>query len=666
MGQWRAPWARRLTLAAALALSGLVATPAGAGAASETTNCAGLQAALDQAVSGDTITLTELCIGQDFSLNNGAHDSRSYTLQGQPGSVAGFDGTGATTSMLHAQNTAGDPTATLTLRNLVAKNAPAAPLRNGGAIAIQGDYSVTLTGDTFTDNQTGGGGSGGAVDVETQAASSTVTMSGDTFSGNQTSGGAGLGGAVNIITIGTSGTVSLDHDTFANNQTGTIGGGGAVEFITGSSSGSLGITNSTFRNNTAQDTGGALDVCECAAPLPVTLSNDVFSANQLTGACGCTLDGGAVFIDNSAGGTGALSQTGNTFSGNTITGGTADVRGGAESAVGMVLGSTNDAFTGNSIRAPVSGQVSAGAALSLENACTATQHGASNLVVAGNSIADGGAGANAQGAVHLGCGDNLTLNDATTSGNRGGGGTAGIWGQAPDQLALRNSILAGDSDGAELGFSGPGGSATATYTDLCNAGAPFGGAGNICADPLLAGASSGNVDETASSPTIDAGSNALVPGGLSTDVHGNPRIQARVAGGTPIVDMGADEFASLSPPTPGPTPGPGPGPAPGPSPGPTPPRPPRPPSNVFTWMGAVGSSADGSITVTLDLPGSGNVDVLGTQDLPRAGSARLKPGRNRFAYGRVDRGLRHGGRVRIRLKPGRNGRRMFQRNRRRG
>jgi hypothetical protein len=78
---------------------------------------------------------------------------------------------------------------------------------------------------------------------------------------------------------------------------------------------------------------------------------------------------------------------------------------------------------------------------------------------------------------------------------------------------------------------------------MCAAGSTttaFSGAGNICADPQLAAPDSGDVHESASSPTIDAGSNALVPAGLASDFYGRNRIVGtkQVAG---RVDIGAAE-----------------------------------------------------------------------------------------------------------------------------
>lgn len=77
-----------------------------------------------------------------------------------------------------------------------------------------------------------------------------------------------------------------------------------------------------------------------------------------------------------------------------------------------------------------------------------------------------------------------------------------------------------------------------------------GTANNTCVGPKLD--STGN--ETALSLALDAGSNALLPAGVATDIAGNPRIRAsRSSCGTPvpaIVDMGAFEFTGTQPPLP--------------------------------------------------------------------------------------------------------------------
>jgi hypothetical protein len=136
-------------------------------------------------------------------------------------------------------------------------------------------------------------------------------------------------------------------------------------------------------------------------------------------------------------------------------------------------------------------------------------------------------------------------------------GTApGIGGSADDQLTLRNSIVhnsGGDSpcgatavSGPDIAGFGPTGVA-ATFTDACSSGSPLAGAGNICADPLIPNAQFGDFHESASSPTIDAGSNALIPPGLTTDADGDARVIDGNGDGSAIVDMGADEFVPPPP-----------------------------------------------------------------------------------------------------------------------
>ena len=463
----------------------------GVASADQTVNCAQLQGALTAATSGETITLNQLCTNTNSGASNGAFTlstataPQSFTLTGVNG--AGFDGTGVTTSILTASG-ATSP-GTFTISNLIFKNANTSG--NGGAIALASPYGLTLDGDTFTNNTAA---DGGAVYLN---GPQSVTITNSTFSGN------------------------IAHSLFNN------GGGGAVYISTGFPS----IENATLTGNT-------------------------FSSNSVRGGGATELAvGGAVGIYNGASGTGSVAQSGNTFTGNSITGVTnQDVLGGGESVTAMTVASSADLFTGNSLQAPSGSFFSEGAGLSItNNDCNTSppSHVLTDDVIAGNSIADGGANpGNAWGALYLGCTipsgpNNLTLNDTTISGNKGGGGTAGVWGGSTDQLSLNNTILAGDSDGAELTGFNVSANVTATYSDLCNGSAPFNGTGNICAFPALVDPRSGDVHETSASPTVDAGSNALVPNGVTTDAYGANRIQPLISGNTPIVDIGAAELPSL-------------------------------------------------------------------------------------------------------------------------
>jgi hypothetical protein len=68
-------------------------------------------------------------------------------------------------------------------------------------------------------------------------------------------------------------------------------------------------------------------------------------------------------------------------------------------------------------------------------------------------------------------------------------------------------------------------------------------------------AATGDVRETAASPTIDAGDNTLVPAGVATDAFDLPRVTDSNRDGSSIVDMGAAELptpAAPAPPIPAP------------------------------------------------------------------------------------------------------------------
>ena len=113
---------------------------------------------------------------------------------------------------------------------------------------------------------------------------------------------------------------------------------------------------------------------------------------------------------------------------------------------------------------------------------------------------------------------------------------------------MTNSILWGDSTGEIfLGFSG---GVAVNYSDIQADG--FFGAGNIDANPLFLNAAAGDLRLGPGSPAVDAGQNAAVPGGVTSDVLGLPRffddpaVADTGAGSAPIVDMGAHERIPIS------------------------------------------------------------------------------------------------------------------------
>lgn len=500
--------------------AGMLAGASGAQAATLQATCStnpttdDLQAQLNAAASGDTVELTGLC-SANYTLPAGA----AFTLEAAPGTTSGFNGSG---EQLDAS-----------------------------ASAIAG---MTLSGLMF---ENGGSASSGAVDL--YHVGGTLTLSADTFQ-NET--GEGYTPAVSIAT------------------------GSGVSNCT-APDGSLTITGSHFTS----DSEGALSV-QIDCPFDATtLSGNTFSHNVFAGPSSQTYVAGAalnLYLFPPAYTTAypTVTQQGNTFVDNSVTTPrtTGYFGGGAEFAQGIDLDSTGDVFVGNSIPGSSgSGFWAWGGALGiLASNCAMpppmTQSALADDVFTGNQIIEqtGDDPAYAQGAaIYVGCGGDSTIGnhlsvlDSTITGNNVSGGTsasvAGIDGGPIDQLVLGNTILYGDTGGSELsGFDGSGGSLAATYSDVCASGTtPLAGAGNLCASPGLTGTD--GAQETASSPTVDKGSNALVPASLTTDVFGDPRIQPGSAGcGTAppaIVDVGADELIPIAlpcipPPGPAPTPAP--------------------------------------------------------------------------------------------------------------
>jgi hypothetical protein len=538
---------------AAVAALGLLAQPAGA--AESTVNCAGLQSALSGAKAGDRITLNELCKGGfPYKL-----PAVAVTLAGTPG--AGFDG--GSTAQLEGS------TASSTIEGLIFENANNPAPSAGGALSINGAGSpaaVTLARDSFVNNA---GAEGGGARVNTATAAVTVTES--TFTGNSAKGAGG-----GLLVFAT--TASLTGDTFSANSAGPNGLGGGLVVDSDTTT----LSSSQFTNNTATDSGGGAEITTLAAGgVGVTLLSNTFSHNSVADPGGTSthatgyLGGGLALEAVGAEPTG-LVQAGNAFDSNSVSFKAVPVSamGAGEAVSRVALQSTGDRFTNNTLQGPNATKNAKaepvfgwGAGLSVvQCADTIVEPPAaptilstlSNAVVAGNTLISG---PNANGAgiyVGFACANAYTalqLNDSTVAGNAisgASGPVAGISGGPRDVLSLANTIVAGDSGGAEIGgFQGLAG-VSASFSDVCSGGAPFAGSGNICADPLLLspGPGSADVRETAASPTLERGSNGLIPAGLSTDAFGGPRVRGPIlCGASPaaIVDIGAAEFAYPAP-----------------------------------------------------------------------------------------------------------------------
>jgi len=534
---------------------GLIAAPAGA--AETTVGCAGLQSALSGAKAGDRIVLDELCKGPfPYTL-----PSLPVTLAGTPG--AGFDG-GAGGQL---EGSSASPT----IEGLIFENATNSKIDSGGALTLNGVGSpatATLAGDSFI-NDHAPNSEGGGARINTSGA--VVTVTGTTFSGDS-AGKAGGGLAIYA------GEVKLSADTFTGNAASGPSGGGGGLFVSALGA-PISLSGSQFSGNSATDGGGGAVLENEALPPGFLITDNTFSHNSVADAAGVSKDsrgylgGGLSLFEDSAEPTSAV-QSGNVFDSNSVSFKATPVSamGGGESVTHLALTSTADRFTNNTLQSPSAAKNEKsehvwgwGAGLSVtecgdpsEASVTAPSvvSTLTDAVVAHNTLLSGPSAGGAGVYVGFVCATAYTalqVADSTITGNLisgTAGPVAGISGGPRDTLGLSNTILAGDS-GPELGGFNALAGVTASYSDVCSGAAPFSGAGNICADPKLAATGSGDVHETAASPTLEAGSNALVPGGLTTDAYGGPRILGPLGcGASPaaVVDIGAAEYAYPVPP----------------------------------------------------------------------------------------------------------------------
>jgi hypothetical protein len=490
---------QHLLFTAAASLLACLALAASARADVTVTDCSQLQSSLNEVKAGEVLTLAAMCEG-GFVLP----PKVAFTLEGKAGTTSGFDGSLGSPELLLDGNDVGN---------------------------------VTIQDLTF-----------------------------------EHANGAGEGSALHLVATNSDATqLLLDHDSFSANK--TTGGGAAGVWIdtgicSGRTSGSVSITNSLFEGNevnpsTSSGEGSALLMKQDCNVISTTLAHNVFRANSVN-VEGQDASGGAVFLSNESPELPTVTQAANLFESNSITqlGTAKSYFGGGEWTQGFQVTSTGDRFVGNSLPgAGASPASSEGGGLgSVNTDCNVSAMRmastiAVDLVAAANKIGSSAGGTSEGAGVYAGCAtgvgfEQLTLNDSTVAGNQAPGGISGVDGEESDQLALANSIVTSPPGQADIGGfrTASGGSLTSSFSDACepDTSAAFPGEGDICADPRLPAAEAGDVHEAASSPTIDAGSNALVPTGLTTDAFGTTRILPGRAGCTgsfpAVVDMGAAEF----------------------------------------------------------------------------------------------------------------------------
>jgi hypothetical protein len=513
---------RFLLAGVAALLLGLSCGAATASAATIETNCKELRKTISFVAEkpsdgeGYVIVLNGVCESENLgSTVDGVTipSGSNFSIEGAPGTTSGFDGTNIDESPLRSTGTVG----TMTLANLVFEHS-----RANAALVIDA-RQLTLSGDTFLENVQPGSSSDGGGAAFITAGDATPSSCGSEV------------GPVDLRIVGSS---------FRGNK--------------------MALSNQVGR-------GGAIEIIQDCPTAQAVLEGNTFEGNAIESSASTEAFGGAVYFSASgAGQPASLVQRGNVFDSNriTVTSGTGNFGGGGEWVEGTSLTSVGDRFSRNDLAgATGSEHFSRGGGLGILdtecNSVTPTASTVQDAVVAGNSIGDASEGGQSEGAgIFASCRPpqpnahfQLALNDSTVAGNQAPGGIAGVDGEEADQLELSNSIVTSPSAQADIGGFrvASGGSLTSSFSDACEPGTSTAlpGQGNICADPLLAGAETGDVHETSASPTIDAGANALVPGGLSTDAFGGTRIVPGHVGCTgsfpAVVDMGAAEFQPAAP-----------------------------------------------------------------------------------------------------------------------
>ncbi len=420
---------------------------------------------------------------------------------------------------------------------------------SGGAIANKGD--MDLIDSSFSGNSAGG--SGGAV---SNSSAGLGSISGCNFSGNHNSGGGGGGISVHAgsLTIANSsidnsfssdqggglfilfGSANVSNCTFANDTAG--GSGGGIETV-----GNLSVTSSNFINDFAGNSGGGINNDGAVFFGPMT------SVSQCTFTGNTALNGGGGIANN-----GAMTISASTFSQNTA------AFGGGLDNTSSVLKVFDSAFTGNSAGATGGGVLNANGNTGSFSGCTFSENhagttGGGGIAVIGgvltiaNSTIAGNISSSVGGGVLVLTGSSLTTINDTIAGNNASSG--GGLDNAGATVTIGNTIVATNT----ATISGP--DALGTFASQGNnlVGETDGSSGWITSDltgtiaqplsPLLAAPGDyGGPTQTLAllpgSPAIDAGSNALIPAGVTTDQRGLPRVV------NAVVDIGAFESSGFA------------------------------------------------------------------------------------------------------------------------
>jgi predicted outer membrane repeat protein len=331
-------------------------------------------------------------------------------------------------------------------------------------------------------------------------------------------------------------------------NTSETGGGGAIASLDGT----LVLQDVSFIGNTAALSGGAVEISGGS----VSLQDVSFDSNLADSGGGVALSGSTAGIDGAS------------FNGNQADGAAGGGKGGGLFSTGGSLSIEDASFSQNRAEAGGGLAVELGADLPLTavsfTANTATVSGGGAYLSANNALLSNvsfGSNTGGSGGGLYGVGGDVTLANSTFGGNLANSGGRAVTAGGDALLSVANNVLWDDTSGAaaEIAYlETAGGVISNTLLMGSNGSGPgwdgslgVDGGGNIDDDPLflrdpdpgLDGAWDGVDDDYGDlqlqrgSPAVDAGDNALVPAGLTTDLAGRQRI----VNGT--VDMGAYEVS---------------------------------------------------------------------------------------------------------------------------
>ena len=373
----------------------------------------------------------------------------------------------------------------------------------GGAIYSPTNGTLVITSSTISGNSANDGSGGGII------SGGELTVTNSTVSDNT----AGSGGGGIFVEAG---TASLTGSTISDNSA-TLGSGGGI-----ASGGALTLTDSTVSGNSAGANGGGIYVEAGTASLT-----------------GSTISNNSATLDSDANGGGIYNNGTTTITATTISGNT------ALSAGGGISNDDNDGIL--TIRnSTLSGNTTSGYGGGIGNGGILT---VINSTLSGNTATTGGGGIASEGLV--------TLTSVTIAGNSSptgtGGGLLNLEPNAPFTINL--TIVAGNTAATKPDIDGnvSSGGFNLIGDGTGMTGLTHGVNGNLVGtqaapiDPMLGPlADNGGPTQTRAllirGPAVNAGSDALIPSGVTTDQRGPGfnRIQATA------VDIGAFESEFVS------------------------------------------------------------------------------------------------------------------------